>query len=139
MAVRFSKDLSVHTFSDDGSATTTSQEGTFFLSSRLENLTHLLQLLDELNCQETTYHQFYKHIHPRISSMLDLETPVKEFESNDASSKSMQQATLEKIELLRKKTWELCDYFNRKYQPLSPKSRERLMGVKGLEDLTLDD
>jgi hypothetical protein len=139
MAVRFSTEISVHTLSEDGGAKTTSQEGTFFLTSRLENLTHLLKLLNELNCQETTYHQFYTHIHPRICSMLDFETPVKEFETSIASSKLIQLAILEKIDKLREKNWELCAHFDTKYQQISPKSRQRLMTVKSFGDPTIED
>jgi hypothetical protein len=139
MAVRFSKEISVQTLPEDGGATTTLQECTFFLTSRFENLTHLLKLLNELNCQETTYHQFYKHIHPKISSMLDFETQVKEFETSIASSKLMQLAILEKIKMLREKNWELCAHFDTKYQQISPQSRQRLMAVKNFEDPTLED
>ncbi len=139
MSVRFTKDLSVHTFSEDTTETTHVDEGVFFLVSRLENLTHLLKMLDKLNCQETSYHQFYKQIHPRISSMLNIETPVKEFQSSDASSKQIQLDILEKIQKLREKNWELCDHFDRKYTPVSPKFRPRLMAVKSLEDLRLDE
>lgn len=139
MAVRFSKDLSVRTFSEDACATAEASEDVFFLASRLEHLTHLIQQLNELNCEATTYHQFYKHIHPRISSMLDLETKIKDNQSGEASLERIQTTILEKIQLLREKNWSLCSYFDQKYQPLSPKSRQRLMGVESLEDLSLSD
>lgn len=139
MKVQFSKHLSVRTFSEDTHKTVQSSEDEFFLCSILENLTHILTKLNELNCETTTYHQFYRHIHPRISSMLGLERKVKECDSSDESWIQMQTSVLEKIKLLREKNWELCDHFNQKYQPLRAESRQRLLAIGSLEDLSSSD
>lgn len=124
MSVRFSKDLSIMTFSDDVSSKEVVEEQVFYLASRLESIRNIFETLDTLNLTETTFQEFYITIRPKITRVLSLQEEISTFPTCSEASEKVKTEILQRLIELKEKNYELCAHFDRNYTPLpTPKKQ----------------